>query len=415
MTTRLPPELIFHVISFLHNDKVALLTCSLCCSALGTITRPLLFHTLRTSLGSTAAAQFEDILESDPTVSPFIKRIDVAIPTFEAALNQRAIAAISEIIVRRWKQDTPPKLNLAVRPARSSFPEFEQHILPCLGAVLRWVTSLELDQLSLTGGVEFWRIILAFPRLTSLILGCITIGTARVHIPSHWASKVPRLTLKKFALDDSCNVRWLLADHPLPLPSLKSLDVRFPTALVPAHVRFAEHYGATVRSLRFGVVIVRSPTLDWDKFACKLFVNRLACYTTLILPIQATAEFISRFENLKALTFQGLLVPPVPIQRSPVTFDWIPVALRGVSPTVRKLTMEVVAAHLSYLDIIPWSAIDQGLACQLQSVTIVEILLATPIGMARLLDDVHQEMEKRLPLAAQRGVLRCSAIVEHPV
>lgn len=77
--------------------------------------------------------------------------------------------------------------------------------------------------------------------------------------------------------------------------------------------------------------------------------------------------------------------------------------------------MEVVAGHLSYLDIIPWPAIDERLAHQLQSVTIVEILLATPVGMNYLLENVYREMEKRLPLAAQRGVLRCSAVAEHPI
>lgn len=77
--------------------------------------------------------------------------------------------------------------------------------------------------------------------------------------------------------------------------------------------------------------------------------------------------------------------------------------------------MEVVAAHASYLDIISWSVIDEMLAGQLQYVTIVEILLATPVGTPYLLENVHQEIGKRLPSAARRGVLRCSAVAEHPL
>lgn len=76
--------------------------------------------------------------------------------------------------------------------------------------------------------------------------------------------------------------------------------------------------------------------------------------------------------------------------------------------------MEVIAAHLSFLDIIPWLAIDEMLASKLQSVTIVEILLATPVGMTELLEGVYQAMRGRLPLTAQRGILRCSAVSEHP-
>jgi len=58
--------------------------------------------------------------------------------------------------------------------------------------------------------------------------------------------------------------------------------------------------------------------------------------------------------------------------------------------------------------------VDERLARQLQSVTVVEILVATPVGVNYLLDNVHQQMEKRLPLAVRRGVLRCSAVAEHP-
>jgi len=76
--------------------------------------------------------------------------------------------------------------------------------------------------------------------------------------------------------------------------------------------------------------------------------------------------------------------------------------------------MEITSSSLSYLDVIPWTAIDEKLAHRLQSVTAVEILLATPIGMGCLLENVYEEMEKRLPLAARRGVLRCSAIAGPP-
>jgi hypothetical protein len=128
-----------------------------------------------------------------------------------------------------------------------------------------------------------------------------------------------------------------------------------------------------------------------------------------------TTDFISRLNNLEALTFQGLFVPGSPVQRHPVTFEWIPVVLLGVSPTVRKFTMEVVADHLSHLHVIPWPAIDEILAHQLRSAITVEILLATRSGTDNLLDNVYRDMKGRLPLAARRGVLRCSAVAEHPI
>jgi hypothetical protein len=114
-------------------------------------------------------------------------------------------------------------------------------------------------------------------------------------------------------------------------------------------------------------------------------------------------------------TLQGLLVPKLAAQQPPVTFGWIPITLCGVSPTLRQFIMEVVASDLANLHAIPWSAIDEILAQKLQSVIIVEILLATPVGTTHLLENVFQDIEKRLPLAAKRGVLRCSAVAEHPV
>ena len=77
--------------------------------------------------------------------------------------------------------------------------------------------------------------------------------------------------------------------------------------------------------------------------------------------------------------------------------------------------MEVVASQLSHLHVIPWSAIDGILAHQLQSVTTVEILLATPVGATHLLENIFQDVEKMLPLAARRRVLWCSAVAEHPI
>ena len=135
---------------------------------------------------------------------------------------------------------------------------------------------------------------------------------------------------------------------------------------------------------------------------------------SLILLIKAAGEFISRFSNLEKLTLQGLVMPSGPVEKIPITFEWIPIVLRRVSLTVRRFTMEVVASNLLQLSLIPWSDIDEILAYQIQSVTIVEVLLATPIGTIGLLENVYQDMEKRLPLAAQRGVLRCSVVVEHP-
>jgi len=411
MTTRIPPELIFHIVGFLQDSKPDLVACSLCCSALATVTRPLLFHTLRTNLDSGAAERFECLLESGPEVLTLIKRIDVDISDFEPDVNYRTIAAVSQTMASHPIQRTPPTLGIAIQAGGRSSRWFSRQLLSCLNPVIHRVTSLYLA-FDFIAAVQFWDFVLEFPRLKSLTLGHIRLITG-VRAPFHRESEISHITLKETAL--SSDARWFLSDHLLPLPSLTSLDVRFPTNFRTPR-RLAEPHASTVRTLRFGMPIIPSPATSWNKLGDprKFWVINPVCYVTLTPPVKAIAEFISQFTNLETLTFQGLFAPRLRVQQSPFTLEWIPVALSAVSSALRKLTMEVVAGHLSYLDIIPWSAVDERLAHQLQSVTVVEVLVATPAGVNYLLDNVPQEMEKRLPLAARRGVLRCSAVSEHP-
>lgn len=269
MATRIPAELIFHIIGFLRDDKAAVSTCSLCCSALATVSRPLLFHTLRTSLDSEAADRFECLFESGPEVLTLIKKIDVtvAVSTLGFFANQRTIAAVSQIMASHRIEDTPPTLRIAIRTVGPYFHRLEQSLLSRLDPVVHWVTSLELCRLNLSGDVQFWDLVLAFPRLKSLILGCVSAG-ARVRTSSHCESEISHITLKEPALGGISDVHRLLSDHPPPLPSLTSLNVRFPMLLGRAPIRFGLVYAPTVRTLRFGIAIVPHPTMSWNKFGC---------------------------------------------------------------------------------------------------------------------------------------------------
>ena len=270
MTTRIPAELIFHIVSFLRDNKAALSACSLCCSALSTVSRPLLFHTLRTSLISGAADRFECLLESGPEVLTLIKRVDVTVaistPEF-IVVNRRTIAAVSQIMASHRIQDTPPTLGITIRTVSPLSHGFEQLLLSRLDPVVHWVTSLELGRLDLTGDVQFWDLVLAFPRLKSLILGGVSVG-ARARTPSHCESEISHITLKEPALGSISDIHRLFYNHPLPLPSLTSLDVRFPTPLGRAPIRFGVVYAPTVRTLRFGIAIVPHPTISWNKLGC---------------------------------------------------------------------------------------------------------------------------------------------------
>ena len=261
--TRLPPELILCILSFLQDDKPALSACSLCCSFLTTASKPLLFHTLRTCLNSKAAERFEHLLVSDPTVLPFIKKIDVAVSTFGGA-DSSVIVAISRIVARCH---TPPALNVLLR---SNSHQSERLILPLLGPVLNWVTSLELEGLNFNEDVRFWDFVLTFSGLKSLVLGCATVGNGGADIPSPCELGISHLSLKPCVSYGHDSARLFLVDYPVPLPSLSSLDVRFPLVPSETFIRVGRNYGRTVRTLRFGVMSFGRSTMRLDRIlACK--------------------------------------------------------------------------------------------------------------------------------------------------
>ena len=279
MTTRIPVELIFHIISFLHDNKPALSACSLCCSTLAVDIRPLLFHTLRTSLDSEAAGRFECLVESAPGIVPLIKRIDVAISAIEPATNRSAMMAISRIILHRRDEETPPALGIAIRPIVPGLRQFGMMLLPRLD---QWVTSLELNQLDFSQELHFWNFVLSFPELKSLTLGSVNVGEVPQIISSP-KPQISHITLKQSALDGVPSICSFLADYAPPLPSLTSLDVRFLGVPDQVSIRFGERYGPGVKTLRFGPVTVRHPTRNWEN--CKFRVTRPVECTTLIVPL----------------------------------------------------------------------------------------------------------------------------------
>jgi len=265
MTIRIPPELIFHIVGFLQDSKPDLFACSLCCSALAAVTRPLLFHTLRTDLGSRAADQFKSLLESGPEVLTLIKRIDAEISNNKPEANQRTVVVISQIMASHPIQHTPPTVGIVIQAGGPSLHEFSQPLLSCLNPAIHWVTSLDLS-LNFVADIQFRDFVLEFPRLKSLTLGYVLLTTG-FHTPLHGESEISHITLRETALGGSSRISWFLSHNALALPSLTSLDIRFPMHS-RASGQVAEPYTPMVRMLRFGVPIIPNRNRDWNKITC---------------------------------------------------------------------------------------------------------------------------------------------------
>ena len=262
MITKLPPELRFYTIDFLRNDKSALSACSLSCSALAAVCKPLLFHTLRTHPHSEETDRFERLLESDPSILPLVKRIEMKISASEPG-EDLTIRAISRIMTHSDQaQYTAPVLKVTLRGRFPPPPpnRLTKSILPRLSPVADWVTSLDLDKLYFGEETYLWNIVLAFRVLKSLVLGRVKVWYEGVRAPFHPESKISHLSLKESSLGPGSPIYRFLVDHPITLPSLTSLDMRFPVefnqpSLPLPSTRFGEHYGPRVRTLRFGVLI----------------------------------------------------------------------------------------------------------------------------------------------------------------
>ena len=257
--TRIPPELIFYIIGFLQGEKSTLSACSLSCSSLATASRPLLFHTIRTRGDPKSVRRLEGVLESPQTVLAFVKKIDMAISNEIGTDLGRMATAIYRIVTNDYIRNAPPALNISVQLANlnawDNIRQFKRSVLPKLGSTADWVTSIALERLDLSSDIPFWDLVLTFSNLESLTLGHVVIGGEGFHLPLHRESRISHIRLKECALNHHrCNIRWFLSAYPMRLPLLTCLDVRFSTPLGRDHIQLGEHYGPTVRTLRFGVV-----------------------------------------------------------------------------------------------------------------------------------------------------------------
>ena len=261
---RIPLELISYIINFLQDNKPALSACSLCCSSFSAASKPLLFHTLRTRINAEATDRFKRILQSGPTVLPLIKRIDVTVSFLGASVD--TILEVSKIATRRHAQHAPLALNVAIQPTPPSSHWFRDSTLVRLSPVVDRITSLELGGLDVAKDTRFWDLILSFQALKSLVLGRVNVNEAGAHVPSHRKSEISHLSLRPPALDElGCNICRFLTDHPMPLPSLTSLDARFPVFFGREPIRFGEHHGPKIRTLRFGILVIRHSTMSQDR------------------------------------------------------------------------------------------------------------------------------------------------------
>lgn len=269
MNARLPQELIFDIIGFLHNNKAALSACSLSCRTLAAISKPLLFHTLRIHLRFESAARIVPLSEFSPTVFPLVKKIRVVITNFESR-GAMTIVAISQFMARCHAQNVSPALDIDIRPTHRSPHQFVKSVLQRLDSVVDWVTSLELDGLDLTRDTQSLDLVLAFRMLKSLGLRRVAVGEGSVYTPSHSELQVSHLSLRESSLGSGPNICWFLINNTMSLPSLTSLDVRFRMMLDQDSVRFGERYGPTVKTLRFGLVTPRSANFLNKALNCKL-------------------------------------------------------------------------------------------------------------------------------------------------
>lgn len=281
MAPRIPPELIFLIISFLHDNKPVLSACSRCCSALAAVARPFLFHTLRTRLDPESVRRFESLLELAPGIVPLIKRIDVAmvIPAFEPATNQFAMIAISRIMLHPRIEETPPALGISICPL---YPGFRQFGITVPTHLDQWVTSLELNRLDFPPELHFWDFVLAFPNLESLTLGSLKVGETFRIIPT-LQPNISHITFKQSTSDSISDVYSFLATYTPPLPSLISLDVRFSGVPSSVSIRFGEQYGPGVKTLRFGTVLTHLLPRDWENRRFRAI--HPAEYAPLIVPV----------------------------------------------------------------------------------------------------------------------------------
>ena len=333
----LPPELIDRVIDFLHNDPKTLVACSLVASSWTATSRYHRFSRVKL-ICPNDWTKLDRLVELSPTVVHYVRA--VAMDLTNSAPPAKWTAAFTSFTSLE---------HLALSGA--IIPPWESEAA-AISSVVHKITTLDIN-VAFASGNDFWPIVRMFPNLVSLR----STGTRYVTMLSLLLSSLPRysppISSVSIMTAGQEHVLEHLCNPPYPLTSLSTLEIcDTDPEQGPGLEALAEAHAGQISRLRLYV-----RTCSHRCRSLRLFRS----WPSLLMTAVDSPDYISRFTNLRHLTFANLyLTPRDHYKRSGngVSFAWVHGAIAALQAPITHLTIEVIVLQPADLNAVDWKSID---------------------------------------------------------
>ncbi|KAF9653706.1 hypothetical protein BDM02DRAFT_3107685 [Thelephora ganbajun] len=376
MSSYIPPELTDQIIDHLHNDSKSLNACAL---------------TTRDWLPSTRYHRFRSIrFHSAKKIHAFHRLSQVApdlLPYYQEAVICDNSGYVPASILEAAASACLTLPNLARIKFNNRIYASTPRVVTILSPIVRKITTLNLSGTLFASSNDFWPLICSFPNLNAVQACGVTFGSTEETAFSPVNTYEPPITTFSVSTSRQGFVINHLINSPFPLRSLKNFEILYidpnQTTLAP----LAESIQQTVKQLRFSAVSIHRAD------------------------DQRMPDFVSRLTNLETLIMDKIYVLR-PGDGPMESLSWIPLVLRGVTASIRKLCIELMIKNIDHLDSMDWSQVDHILTNResLQWLTEVSVTVMSTSAIRGTIDTEALKgfVAQRLPMTSQRGVLRCT-------
>ncbi len=184
----LPPELLDHVLDYLHDDKLSLRHCSLTSRNWLPRAQHHLFHSI--DIDSTTCNAFTRLLESNPSLGSHVANMAI-----EGVFGFFSLDRNHSVAVHKWLRTTLPRFSHLLHNLTKlelALMTIDATLVGCVFGNLATITQLTLYACTFTSSDVFVQLFLSYPRMKRLDVAWFQVcDTGRV-MGQNWDISVPQ-------------------------------------------------------------------------------------------------------------------------------------------------------------------------------------------------------------------------------
>ncbi|KAF9646054.1 hypothetical protein BDM02DRAFT_3119280 [Thelephora ganbajun] len=337
MSSYIPPELTDQIIDHFHNDSKALNACAPTSRDWLPSTRHHRFRSIRFH-----SAKKIDALHQLSQVAPDL------LPYYQEAVICDNSGYIPASILEAAASACLILPNLACIKFNNRIYASTPRVVTILSPIVSKITTLNLSGTLFPSSNDFWPLICSFPSLNTVQACGVTFGSTEETAFSPVNTYEPPITTFSVSTSRQGFVIDHLINSPFPLRFLKIFEILYIDPSQTTFALLAESIQGTFKQLRFSAVSIH----------------------------RADDQSDGPMESL----------------------PWIPLVLRGVTPSIRKICVELVIKNIDHHDSMDWS--QSGVSVTVISTSAIRGIIDT--------EALKAFVARRLPMTSQRGILRCT-------